>query len=287
MELVMRHALLSCLVALPLSACLIVTDDGADENADTSGVEATAEGTGSEGTSSVGETSVGETSVGETSVGETSVGETSVGETSVGETSGGETTGGETTGGETSGGETTEGGTLTWYSSCGDPVCQGYGGPWEGVPPCGDIAEGDPCSMEGAECDFMSDCNAVMVCATMDPKMQEGGCPISRAAFKQDIEYLDAAGRDAFYREVLDMRLATWRYRDRSDAKPSLGVILEDGEDRIWADGANDRVDLYSYGSLALVGVQAQADELAELRAAVAALQSEVVELREQAARCK
>jgi hypothetical protein len=282
MELVMRHALLSCLVAVPLAACVIVADDGADENADTSGAEATAEGTGTVGETSVGETSVGET--GETSVGETSVGETSVGETSVGETVG-ETSVGETSVGET--GETTEGGTLAWYSSCGDPVCQGYGGPWEGVPPCGDIAEGDPCSMEGAECDFMSDCNAVMVCATMDPKMQEGGCPISRAAFKQDIEYLDAAGRDAFYREVLDMRLATWRYRERSDAKPSLGVILEDGEDRIWADPANDRVDLYSYGSLALVGVQAQADQLAELQAAVAALQSEVVALREQAARCK
>jgi hypothetical protein len=259
MEVFMRHALLSCL-ALPLAACLIVTDDGADDAAD-----ATAEGTAPEGTN----------------------GETSNGETANGETSNGETSNGETSNGETSNGETSNGGTLTWYSSCGDPVCQGYGGPWEGVPPCGDIVEGEPCSMEGAECDFMSDCNAVMVCATMDPKMQEGGCPISRAAFKQDIAYLDVAGRDAFYREVLDMRLATWRYRERSDAKPSLGVILEDGEDRIWADPANDRVDLYSYGSLALVGVQAQADELAELRAAVAALQGEVVELREQAARCK
>lgn len=272
------------LLTLPL-ACVIIADDGADENADTS--SASAEGTAPEGTSSVGETSVGESSTAaessETAVAETSPDESSAGETVVAETSPGDTSTSDTSTSDT----TTEGGTLHWYSSCGDPVCSGYAGPWPDVPPCGDIAEGDPCSMEGAECDFMSDCNAVMVCATMDPKMQEGGCPISRAAFKQDIEYLDAAQRDAFYRDVLDMRLATWRYRDRKDGKQSLGVILENGEDRVWADAANDRVDLYSYGSLALVGVQAQADELAELRAAIAALQSEVVDLREQAARCK
>ncbi len=272
-------------LTLPLGACVIIADDGADENADTSSAEATAEGTSTVAESSAGETSLGESTAAESS--ETAVAETSPEDSSAGETVVAETSPGDTSTSDTASDTSTEGGTLTWYSSCGDPVCQGYGGPWEGVPPCGDIVEGDPCSMEGAECDFMSDCNAVMVCATMDPKMQEGGCPISRAAFKQDIAYLDAAGRDAFYREVLDMRLATWRYRERSDAKPSLGVILEDGEDRIWADPANDRVDLYSYGSLALVGVQAQADELAELRAAVAALQGEVVELREQAARCK
>jgi hypothetical protein len=184
--------------------------------------------------------------------------------------------------------EGTTGETLTWYTSCGDPVCNGYGGPWEGVPACGaDIVEGAPCDVEGATCDFMSECNAVMVCAASDPKLEDPGCPISRAEFKQDIAYLDANQRDAFYQQVLDMRMATWRYRARTDGKNHLGVILEDGEDQVWADPAHDRVDLYSYGSLAIVGVQQQADELAELRAAVSALQSEVVELREQAERCK
>ena len=85
------------------------------------------------------------------------------------------------------------GATLQWYSSCGDPVCSGYGGPWE-------------------------------------------GCPISRAEFKQDIDYTDAAALAGYYRDLLDLRLATWRYRDRSDPKRSLGVILEDGEQEIWAD---------------------------------------------------
>lgn len=66
-----------------------------------------------------------------------------------------------------------------WYSSCGDPDCDGYGGPWPDVPPCGDIEEGDPCDRGGATCDFMSECNAVMVCAGQDPKQREGGCPES------------------------------------------------------------------------------------------------------------
>lgn len=174
----------------------------------------------------------------------------------------------------------------SWYASCGDPVCSGYGGPWPDLPPCEDIQEGDPCDMAGATCDFMSDCNAVMVCSGQDPKQQEGGCPMSRRELKQDIVYTDAASLATYYRDLLDLRLATWRYRDRSDAKQSLGVILEDGEAEIWADPAHDRVDLYSYSSLAIAGVQVQAAELAELRAQMQAMQRELEQLRGLAERC-
>jgi hypothetical protein len=132
----------------------------------------------------------------------------------------------------------------------------------------------------------MSDCNAVLVCASEDPQQQVGGCPISRAAFKQDITYTDASSLAGYYRDLLDIRLATWRYRERADAKQSLGVILEDGETEIWADPANDRVDLYSYGSLAIAGVQVQAAELADLRAQMQTMQRELAELRERAELC-
>ena len=188
------------------------------------------------------------------------------------------------------------GGELRWYTTCGDPVCGGYSGPYPNVPMCPDIQAGDPCDTEGATCDFQSDCNALFVCATADPKQQDGGCPISRAAFKQDIRYLDAGDRATHYQTLLDMRLATWRYRDRADGKTSLGVILEDGEQpgagpdggpAIWTDSAHDRVDLYSYGSLAIAGVQVHADELAELRTQMQAMQRELAELREQAQRCQ
>jgi hypothetical protein len=181
---------------------------------------------------------------------------------------------------DSSGTESDTGGSLQWYTSCGDPVCSGYGGPWDGVPACGEIKEGDPCETEGETCDFQSDCNAVLVCAKEDPKLQPGGCPISRARFKQDIAYIDAAQRDAYYRELLELRLATYRYRARRDQKTQLGVILEDNEEGVWVDAENDRVDLYGYGSLAIAGVQAQAAELEALRAELGAMKAELAQLR-------
>lgn len=171
---------------------------------------------------------------------------------------------------------------LRWYSTCGDPACSGYNGPWEGVPACAEITEGDPCEVAGESCDFMSDCNARMICAAADPKLVEGGCPISRTRFKQDIDYLDAAERDGYYEQLLDIDLATYRYRERSDRKTQLGVILEDNEQGVWVDAANDRVDLYGYTSLAVAGVQAQAAELAALRAELDELRRELASVRDQ-----
>jgi hypothetical protein len=130
----------------------------------------------------------------------------------------------------------------------------------------------------------MSSCNAQMICAAADPKQVEGGCPISRSRFKQDIDYLDARERDDYYRQLLDIDLATYRYRERSDRKTQLGVILEDNELGVWVDAANDRVDVYGFTSLAVAGVQAQAAELAVLQAELAAQQAELDELRRELA---
>jgi hypothetical protein len=170
---------------------------------------------------------------------------------------------------------------LLWYSTCGDPACSGYNGPWEGVPACGQITEGDPCEVEGETCDFMSECNAQMICATADPKQVEGGCPISRSRFKQDIRYLDADERADYYRQLLEIDLATYRYRERSDRKTQLGVILEDNEHGVWIDAANDRVDIYAYTSLAVAGVQTQAAELAALRREIDELRRELAQVRD------
>jgi hypothetical protein len=170
---------------------------------------------------------------------------------------------------------------LRWYSTCGDPACGGYNGPWEGVPACGDISEGDPCEVADETCDFMSDCNAQMICAAADPKQTEEGCPISRSRFKQDIDYLDTAEREHYYRQLLEIDLATYRYRQRADRKTQLGVILEDDEQAVWVDAANDRVDVYGFTSLAVAGVQAQAAELDALRAELAELRRELASLRD------
>jgi len=51
---------------------------------------------------------------------------------------------------------------------------------------------GDPCSTDATRCDPKDDCNRFLVCAAQDPRPapERGGCPISRASFKQDIRYL-------------------------------------------------------------------------------------------------
>jgi hypothetical protein len=171
---------------------------------------------------------------------------------------------------------------LTWFTTCGDPVCSGYSGPWPDVPACGSNAQGQACAGEGTTCDFESGCNARLVCAREDPKQRPGGCPISRARYKRDIEYLDDGDLADYQRELMELRLATYRYRE-GDERVRLGVILEDAPDggAVWADPAHDRVDLYGYASLAIATAQAQARELEQLRAELEALRAELEQLRE------
>ncbi len=81
-------------------------------------------------------------------------------------------------GGETGGGEAE----LRWYTTCGDPACSGYGGPFDGEDLCSEVEgaiEGELCETEGQQCDPVDDCNARLICAAEDPKDQTGGCPIS------------------------------------------------------------------------------------------------------------
>lgn len=163
-----------------------------------------------------------------------------------------------------------EDGPLQWYTTCGDPVCSGYTPP-DGVPPCtAEQLEGNPCDAEGVTCDPMSDCNALLICATKDPKQDEGGCPISRARFKTDIEYLAPADLAQYAADLQSLRLATYRYREApADAPARLGIILEDNEQGIWVDARHDRVDLYGYASLAIATLQLQQRQIAALQAEV------------------
>jgi hypothetical protein len=167
-------------------------------------------------------------------------------------------------------------GPLQWYSTCGDPVCGGYVPP-DGVPLCTpEQMAGAACDVEGATCDPMSECNALLVCATEDPKPQEPGCPISRARFKTEIEYLQPADLDRYAADLRSLRLATYRYREApAGAPPRLGVILEDNEQGIWVDARHDRVDLYGYASLAVATLQLQQKQ-------IAAMQVEIDRLSEQ-----
>ena len=164
-----------------------------------------------------------------------------------------------------------------FFLTCGDPVCRGYVRP-ENTPPCTAAQQtGATCGPEGQTCDPSDACNRRLVCSREDPTMQPGGCPISRAAFKKDIRYLDDAERQRQHDAVLRMPLATWRYlTEGADAPSRLGFLIDDVYGSPCVRPSGERVDLYGYTSMAVAAVQVQAREIESLRAEVAALRRDI-----------
>jgi hypothetical protein len=98
-------------------------------------------------------------------------------------------------------------------------------------------------------------------------------CPISRRAFKRDIEQLGPEDLQRLYDELREIQLATYRYRSDGPAGPRrLGFMIDDVKSRFPVDPEGNTVDLYGYMSMAVAAVQVQAREIAALRAEVAAL---------------
>jgi hypothetical protein len=155
-------------------------------------------------------------------------------------------------------------GAFQWYQTCGDPVCQ-FPSPPSGVPPCKTQVVGGACMEGEAECDPGTGCGATLVCANSDPT-NGGLCPVSRREHKADIEYLDEAGREAFAREIEQVRLATYRYKNDPKARTHLGFIMEDVEPSVSADSGHGVVDLYGYMSMAVAALQEQRGEIDTLK---------------------
>lgn len=170
---------------------------------------------------------------------------------------------------------------LNWYMTCGDPVCRGpgAGGTSSGYPPC-DPAAGQkvtgPCDKAGQICDPGGSCGEKLMCATSDPT-HGGNCPISRAKFKTDIEYVSPDERVKLAEDVQTIPLVRYRYKDAPE-RAHLGFIIEDIEPSPSVDSKHDRVDLYGYTSMAVAAIQEQ-------KKAIDALKHEVAELRAELAR--
>jgi hypothetical protein len=156
-------------------------------------------------------------------------------------------------------------------------VCRGYVRP-ENVPPCTAAQEaGQMCGIEGETCDPADACNRRLLCSREDPTLQPGGCPISLAAWKKDIRYLDDAGRQRQHDAIVRMPLATWRYRtEEADAPARLGFLIDDVGGAPCVMGSGQRVDLYGYTSMTVAAVQVQAREIEVLRAEIDALRRQV-----------
>lgn len=164
----------------------------------------------------------------------------------------------------------------TLWQTCGDPVCRGWVA--KGLPRCGQHTAGDACfrSMVGRECDPGDSCNTTLVCDFTNPT-GTAGCPISRAAFKRDIAYLNPTQVDALYGDIRDVKLASWIYKDDVTGAPHTGFIIDDmapGSPAVTRDG--DHVDLYGYTSMTVAAVQAQARRIDALEKELADLKAEL-----------
>ncbi len=168
---------------------------------------------------------------------------------------------------------------LRWFTTCGEPICQanGDGGPPDsGVSACNGAQQtGGSCDVKGTSCDPGQGCGVLLLCSDKDPKVQTGGCPISRRAAKRDIAYLDDAALDKLARELRALRLATYRYRD-NPTRERLGFVIDDGAGKLAVDEARDQIDLYAYMSWAVGALQSQMKRLDAQEREIASLKRQL-----------
>lgn len=153
-----------------------------------------------------------------------------------------------------------------WYTTCGSPVCGSIQPTPSGMSVCsGAQVAGQACGTAGAECDLHNDCQQHLKCTDKDPKLNPGGCPISRRSKKTDIRYLDANDAVQLQTELLATKLATYKYRDAGPQAPQqLGFIIDDQPDSPAVDARRDMVDLYGYLSMSVAALQVQQRQLTE-----------------------
>lgn len=163
---------------------------------------------------------------------------------------------------------------LKYYTTCGYPVCATDWTPTDGVPLCTSEKVGDSCSVEGQKCDAKAGCGQFVQCAKSDPKAS--GCAISKAKFKSDVQYVDATQRQQLAAELLDTRLATYRYTAAGPQSPRhLGFIIDDQPHGTAVDAQRDMVDLYGYLSLSVATLQEQQKQIEQLKLEVARMRLE------------
>jgi hypothetical protein len=84
------------------------------------------------------------------------------------------------------------------------------------------------------------------------------------------------------YDELRAIQLTTYRYKSTGPSGPRrLGFIIDDVKTPFPVNPDGNTVDLYGYMSMAVAAVQVQAQEIASLRAEIAALKREKGQRRE------
>ena len=163
---------------------------------------------------------------------------------------------------------------LQYYLTCGAPVCGGWTD--KGIALCTKEQQvGGACSKDGEVCDPKDGCNALLKCTSSDPKQQPGGCPISKAKYKSDIQYVQKVEAQKLADRLLAVKLATYRYTAQGpQGARHLGFIIDDDPQSPAVDAQRDMVDLYGYLSMAVATLQQQQAEIRTLKAEVQALKN-------------
>lgn len=113
--------------------------------------------------------------------------------------------------------------------------------------------------------------------ATADTASSMGGMAAmaSRREWKKDIVYPNQQGLEHTLEQVLDMRLATWRYlHDLPEDRPHLGIIIDDNPTLLPVTADQTGVDLYTYASMAIAAVQVQQKQIDDLKREIAELKA-------------
>lgn len=144
-----------------------------------------------------------------------------------------------------------------------------------------DVSVGDPCSIPEGTCVSQP----AFTCASSEPSgrsseyllycrsepFEDKLCPESSRNVKSDIRYLAPSDRAVIAQEILDVKLADYRYRDNAKHGLHLGYILEDQPDASFS--GEGRVDIYAYISAVVALSQQQQQQIVALREEVSKLQ--------------
>ena len=131
---------------------------------------------------------------------------------------------------------------------------------------------GDPCTT-GDTCALGPpvECGqSVLACTDGTWQFPNNQCPISTRQAKKEIDYVSPDDAARLRRELLDVRVASYRYK-AGDPSRHLGFVIEDmpaGSPAVLT--SRDRVDLYGYVSMAVVAIQEQQKQIDRLESELA-----------------
>ena len=100
-------------------------------------------------------------------------------------------------------------------------------------------------------------------------------CPKSKREYKADIHYLGGAELTALHRDLMQHKVATYRYKDDGVAGPShLGFIIDDVAPSPSVGVSGERVNIYGYTTMAVAALQVQQDRIDTLERELAQLKA-------------